>query len=392
MAMTRRPVSQLRKTIQLVEKHGSVKGAARAAKMPYSTFRFIYDSARESLTAALAPTDPEAEILRLLRRAPASTASLSSELHVSPKKVETILKALHKAGNNVQQFGELWSVEKAFSAPPRERVIEIKSDKNGLYRFGLASDAHLGSKYSREDVLDDLYNIFEREGIRDVLNAGNWIDGECGFNRQDLKIHGLEPQVEYLVEKFPERKGLRTLAVWGEDHEGWFARREAIDMGRFTEQAFRRAGRTDWTDLGFMEARIDLVHGVTGQRASLVLQHPGGGSSYAVSYRPQKIVESLQGGEKPAVLVIGHYHKMSCNMFRNVWAIQSGCTQDQTPFMRKKGLDAHVGGGILGLEQDPATGAITRCVWDQRNYFVRGYYNDRWSATRQPVLPKRMAS
>lgn len=151
----------------------------------------------------------------------------------------------------------------------------------------------------------------------------------------------------------------------------------------------RTAGREDWRDLGFMEARIDLVHGRTGVRNTLLVMHPGGGSSYAVSYRPQKIVESLQGGEKPGVIVIGHYHKLSSNMFRNVWAIQAGCSQDQTPFMRKLGLEAHVGGGVLTLRQDPESGAIIRCKWDQLNFFVRRYYNDRWSKTGPAVLPIR---
>jgi hypothetical protein len=127
------------------------------------------------------------------------------------------------------------------------------------------------------------------------------------------------------------------------------------------------------------------VHAVTGKRTTLVVMHPGGGSSYAYSYRPQKIVESLSGGEKPGVLIIGHYHKLSCNLIRNVWMLQAGTTMDQSVFMRKKGLEAHVGGFIVTLQQDAETGAIFRCVADQRVYFDRAYYNDRWSKTR-PVV------
>jgi hypothetical protein len=33
---------------------------------------------------------------------------------------------------------------------------------------------------------------------------------------------------------------------------------------------------------------------------------------------------------------------------------------------------------VLRLEQDPQTGAIIECN-GQRRYFVRGYYNGRWS-------------
>jgi hypothetical protein len=142
-------------------------------------------------------------------------------------------------------------------------------------------------------------------------------------------------------------------------------------------------------DLGFVEARVDLVHAVSGKRSSLVVMHPGGGSSYAYSYRPQKIVESLSGGEKPAVLIIGHYHKLSCNIIRNVWTIQAGCQQDQSVFMRKKGLEAHVGGLVVTLQQDANSGAIYRCVSDQRIYYDRAYYNDRWSKTGPVVQAPR---
>src|SRR5260221_97184 len=120
--------------------------------------------------------------------------------------------------------------------------------------------------------------------------------------------------------------------------------------------------------------------------------HPGGGSSYATSYRPQMIVESLEGGEKPAVLLIGHYHKLSVNLVRNGWTLQIGCTQDQTVFMRKKNIDAHIGGMIVELEQDPRTGAIVACKTEIIRYFNASYYNERWSNSGDVVLPKRRAN
>src|SRR5690606_12736822 len=113
----------------------------------------------------------------------------------------------------------------------------------------------------------------------------------------------------------------------------------------------------------------------TEKSAMLLLAHPGSGSAYALSYTVQKIVESLEGGEKPAVGLWGHYHKMMFANVRNVWCIQTGCTQDQSPFMRKKRIEAHVGGGICRLTQDPATGAVTGCTVEFFRYFTAAYYN-----------------
>ena len=323
-----------------------------------------------------------------LKAGPKSLETLGRLVSQSPGAVLDLLLAMRSRGVNIHELGGLWSLERQMPQA-QERTFEYRSRPDNTYHFGIASDQHLCSRYAREDVLADLYDAFAKAGVDRVFNAGNWIDGEDEKNRFDLAVHGLEPQVEYLIGRYPKRDGLTTFAIWGEDHEGWFARREAIDVGRFTEGKMRTAGREDWIDLGFVEARVDLVNANTGTRSTLVVMHPGGGSSYAYSYRPQKIVESMSGGEKPGVLIIGHYHKLSCNVIRNVWTVQAGCTEDQTVFMRKKGLEAHVGGHLMTLEQDPATGAIFRCVSDQRIFYDRAYYNDRWSKTRPVVQAPR---
>jgi hypothetical protein len=117
--------------------------------------------------------------------------------------------------------------------------------------------------------------------------------------------------------------------------------------------------------------------------------HPGGGSAYALSYAPQKIVEGFDGGAKPAVLLIGHYHKASYQMTRNVHVVQTGCFQDQSLFMRQKKLAAHVGGWICRAHIDPRTGAVDGFGMEFRNYFVKDFYEDRWSQAHNPTQPQR---
>lgn len=256
---------------------------------------------------------------------------------------------------------------------------EFTTDADHTFTFGACGDAHLGSKYERLDVLAALYDAYAEAGCRAVFNTGNWIDGEARFNVHDLHTRGMEAQVRYLARTYPVREGITTYAVTGDDHEGWYAQREGVDIGRHAERAFRDAGRADWINLGYMEAPCRLVNAGSGAEAVISVTHPGGGSAYALSYTAQKIIESLDGGEKPAVLLYGHYHKLLFANIRNVWAVSTGCTQDQTPFMRKKKLEAHVGGAIVRLTQDPETGAIVRCRVDLLRFFNRGYYRDRWS-------------
>jgi predicted phosphodiesterase len=267
------------------------------------------------------------------------------------------------------------------------------STKENTFTFGLVSDTHLGSKYCREDVLNDLYDRFEMAGIERVYHAGNWIDGYIArINHHDL-IDGcttLEGQLRYMVANYPQRRGITTYAVTGDDHEGWWARDLGLDIGGYLEKRMLEAGRSDWVDLGYMEAHVRLQNANSGASATMACVHPGGGTAYAVSYHPQKYIEALEGGEKPAVVLFGHLHKLAKFNIRNVWMLMAGCTQDATPFIRLRvRQEIHLGGMIVELEQDPETGAIPVCSDKMLRYFVRSYYKNRWSKSGPVALPDR---
>ena len=267
-------------------------------------------------------------------------------------------------------------------APPESfrsgAVFELVSRPDNTFLFGAAGDLHAASKHCRWDVRNELYQTFIEEGAQCNFDSGNWIDGEANFNRYDIEVHGLDGQCKLLAERHP--KGLKTFAIWGDDHEGWYVQREGVDVGRYCESIMRQHGH-DWTDLGFMEAHVILRNANSGKTASLAVVHPGGGSAYALSYSIQKIIESYEGGEKPAVGLYGHYHKIWAGIIRNVFALQTGTQQDQTPFMRKKRLEAHVGGVLVKLRQDPATGAIVSMQPEMMRWFARDFHagTGRWS-------------
>lgn len=267
-------------------------------------------------------------------------------------------------------------------------AFELISRPDDTFCFGAFGDLHAASKYCRWDVRQDLYRLAEEAEAQCVFDTGNWIEGECRFNAHEIVTRGLDEQCRLLAATHPKSK-LPTYAIWGDDHEGWYASREGIDVGRYNEAIMREAGHK-WFDLGFMEAHVVLTNFNSGKKAILGVVHPGGGSAYALSYAPQKIIESYEGGEKPHVVLYGHYHKLMAAIIRNVMALQTGCAQDQTSFMRKKRIEAHVGGIIVKLTQDPRTGAIIGMQPDIRRYFNLGYYpNKRWSKHGKVRLPSR---
>jgi hypothetical protein len=250
-------------------------------------------------------------------------------------------------------------------------VIDQRKHTEQEFCIGFTADNHLNSKYERMDVLNDLFDRFVDAGVTDVYQGGNMIDGEARFNKFDIFNHGVEDQVRYFVENWPQREGIKTHFVTGDDHEGWYVQREHIDIGQIIEDRAKALGRTDLHHLGYMERDIEFVQ----PKGSSILRviHAGGGSSYATSYTSQKYVESLQGGEKPAIVLVGHFHKLDYAYPREVHVIQMGCTEDQTPFMRKRRLQAHVGGGILWLTQNEL-GIFTSVKVQFFPYYDRKFY------------------
>ena len=327
----------------------------------------------------------------LLRKKPSSLEEIAAALTISKGQALDLVDQLKADGLNVQSDGDRYSIETALEpAFTRSDRFRHVSDAHNRFKFGVVADSHMGSKYERMDALNDIYDRFEREGITHVYHCGNWIEGEARFNRTDTKVHGMGNHIDYLVQGYPKRRGMITYAVTGDDHEGWYAQREGIDIGGYAELQMRKAGREDWVNLGFMEAHVELVNANSGKSAVMAVVHPGGGSAYADSYVVQKIIESLDGGEKPAVALYGHYHKMLSGEYRNVWWVLVPSTKDQDIFMRKKRIRSVVGGGIVELEQDPNTGAITGFTPRLWRYFNRGFYeNGRWSHSGDIVLPER---
>jgi len=307
-----------------------------------------------------------------------SMTELADVLNVAPKHIQKAIENLRKQNINIEVEKE--EIELSKTIPIETEPLQIDSKKffgsNGkVIKFGAIADTHLGSKYARLDVLNALYDIYENEGIEKVFLCGNHIDGECRFNKYDLIARGVEGQNKYFVENLPQRKGITTQFITGDDHEGWYIQREHINVGQHAEDMAKRMGRDDIQYIGHMERDLELKGSKTSQIIRLI--HGGGGSSYADSYSSQKYAESLQSGEKPRVVLIGHFHKFNFDYPREIFMVQVGCVEDQTPFMRKKKILAHVGGTIITLHLSE-DGIINRCNVEFIPFYNKKFYEYKW--------------
>ncbi len=315
------------------------------------------------------------KIFLLKTKTHCTLSNLSDKFDCGVSKIKAIIEDLRNEGFNisVDESGLALQTSNIGKRPPT--VIDNKFTEGKWTKVGFVTDNHLGSNYERLDVLNALYERFAKEGIEVVYNAGNMIDGEAKFNRFDIHKHGMEAQCRYMAEVYPQIKGMKTLFITGDDHEGWYTQREGVEIGRFMQKICMDYARSDMVYLGHMEHDIELK--APKGSAMLRIVHPGMGSAYAISYTSQKLVETYSPGEKPAILLMGHYHKAEFLHYRGVFIVQGGCTMDQSPFMRKKRISAHVGGWILEYQQGiDGTIVSFRCEWIP--FYDRENYEKKW--------------
>lgn len=311
--------------------------------------------------------DPLEELILSSVNKDSTLLDLCNRIDRSPETVKKVINNLVDRGYNLE-IKEDERVEIKKEPSPFKRV-NIESFYGGNVKIGVLGDTQLGSNYERLDVLHALYDLYEKEGITKVFHAGDLIDGEQIYSghEYEVKVVGADKQIQHTIENYPKKENIVTYFISG-NHDLVYYKRMGYDIGR----GFLTQTRSDMKYLGPEEADFDLYAGDVNKRKIPVkfrLFHPGGtGSAYAISYRSQKIIESYGGGEKPGILAIGHLHKASYFFVRNVHAIQVGCCQSQTRFMRNRAIQAHIGGFILEFNIDE-NGTITRF----KNEFIPFY-------------------
>ena len=223
----------------------------------------------------------------------------------------------------------------------RHYILPVKT-KNDTLRFAVAGDIHAGSLYERFDALQEFYRIVHEEGIKTVLIPGDVLDGHGMYRGQEFEIyaHGIKRQIGVLKEKYPQYPDITEIFITG-NHDYSFDKLVDVGVGE------KIAEEMGWQFAGRDQAWIELKTS-NGESYNVGMYHPDGGTAYALSYKPQKLVESIPGGQKPDMVLIGHFHKAEwMPQYRNVEVLQSGCFQSQTPYMARKSTPAHVGGWII---------------------------------------------
>ena len=234
---------------------------------------------------------------------------------------------------------ELQAIAKGSKVLPGQLVVPVVEFEGERTRIGVMGDIHFGSKYCLYELVDKAFKEFEKEDCDIVVQCGDLTEGMSNRPGQiyELDHLGYHEQKKIAIE-YMSRCPYPLYMIDG-NHDRWFIKSNGALIVPDICDAIEHA-----TFLGHDEGSISL-----GGVAELRLWHGEDGSSYAVSYRIQKIVESLTGGQKPNVMMFGHVHKSMYLYDRHIHCYSAGAFQRQTSWMRGKRLASHTGFWIVDI-------------------------------------------
>lgn len=265
-----------------------------------------------------------------------SEETINRYLREARKRGITILDKTKLMSQIVQSYSdkELEAIAKGGRIVPGYSKVPIVDFSGERIRVGAITDTHIGSVDFHEERLYQIFDEFHKEKIDFMVHSGDVLEGMS--NRPghiyELTHLGYEQQKNYAVDIFKQWTDTEIYAISG-NHDRWYIKSSGANALADISKELK-----NFHFLGHDEGEISLAG-----KAVLRLWHGEDGNSYALSYRLQKILESLTGGEKPNAMLVGHTHKYVDIFERHVMCTSVGCIQSQTRWMRGKRISAHPG-------------------------------------------------
>lgn len=320
---------------KVLKEHKSYKEAALVLGVSVSTLRRWRTQLGEENTTNPKNDSPKDKIQKILAKGVLEINSFSKENEIEKNEIYKILEEIEKEGKIIEKSASGYYINKNTIA--QNKIYNYFGKK---LKFGVIGDTHFCSKEQQLTHLNTFYDICEKEKITEVYNAGDIVAGDGVYKGQRFEtfFQSLSDQVEYVIDKYPKRKNIKTHFITG-NHDFSFFKLVGTDIGELIAK-----DRKDMVYLGKLGAYVQLNENI-----KMHILHPDGGGSYAESYRLQKIIEGYSSENKPGILLSGHFHTSTYLFSRNVHALTTGCFEAQTPYLVRKGLFPKVGGWIVEI-------------------------------------------
>jgi len=254
-------------------------------------------------------------------------------------KIDSLEKLLSK--HNLSKI-ELEQILKS-SKHGNPYISNIKPIGKNNISFGVISDTHIGNKCYNPRYMDTVVKQFDKEKVDFVTHVGDITDG-CYLSRPgqvyELNAIGADNQINMAITEL-SKISQPLYFISGNHENNTYFNTVGYDIGKTIEDKLKRNNKKV-KYLGRDTGKLKMKSG-----AIIELSHPQVGNSYALSYRLQKSIDAMTGGEKPEIFIQGHTHKAFYMFYRNIHAIQAGTLESQTNFMKSKEIAAHLGYWIV---------------------------------------------
>jgi len=269
-----------------------------------------------------------------------------------------LIQQLKKGGYDSNAILSIAKASKRHN-PNDDKPYEIASDH---YKFIAFGDTHIGNRMYDGKIMSTLAKVAKDENVDGILCTGDIADGwyqnrPAAIFEQDAI--GFDNQLEKAVKEFEKLADINKpiYYITGNHEYNTYVRGAGVEFGGIFKLRLDKEGIENYY-IGNAEGDIKLETG-----ARIKLLHPDGGTAYALSYKPQKIIESLQGSDNrlPNVALIGHFHKSEYLHYMGVDTLQTGTLCGQTKFMRGKGIPAHKGFWVIDLYSNK-NGSIAKII------------------------------
>jgi len=249
-----------------------------------------------------------------------------------------ILDILRKSNLSKMEIKNILSVKNTNSTSGKPYTF-----KGQKVLFGVIGDGHCGHNCYDAKLMKFAAQTFNKKHVDFVIHSGDLCEGHYEGKRQgsifELTHVGGDAQTDYVIKELKQIKS-PLYFITGNHETNTFFKLAGFDIGKKIQKELPNSHY-----LGQGHGTIKLPF-----NQSIEVLHPDGGTAYAISYKPQKITEAIEGGTKPSVLLVGHFHKAEYLFYRNVHIFQTGCLQSQTPFMRGQNTSAHKGFWVIEAE------------------------------------------
>ena len=355
-------------------------------------------SPRNAVEAALPNESTESKLLRILsKKEPSDILDICNELEILPKDLHEHLEKLRTQGYELIHNQYHVGLAKNTTADVEPMTKCIGDPDEYEVRFGVASDLHFGSKACQLTALHQFVEECKAQDIHDILVPGDVFAGYNVYPGQVLDQYaiGSEAQESSAIINLPS--GVNWYMIGG-NHDYSF-----IKKAGHNPLAVLANNRDDVHYLGYDNVTVPLLPGI-----EAVLWHPDGGTGYARSYKLQKYIDNIMGGElmsignnskeSPSIkfILAGHLHVQMQMMHGNsIMGMQCGAFEGLTNYIARKGYLPDIGGYIIKAKFDKETKMFAEheVTWKAYREIAHDYRNFRHTLmehkVKQPLLRER---